>query len=65
MLGKAVEAAEEAGDEALAERARLERMTVRMYIDPDFDLEDALAEGIEPSRSSRRHRTRLDWRTPG
>ena len=45
VLGKAVEAAEEAGDEALAERARLERMTVRMYIDPDFDLEDALAEG--------------------
>ena len=45
VLDKAVEAAEEAGDEALAERARLERMTVRMYIDPDFDLEDALAEG--------------------
>ena len=45
VLGKAVEAAEEGGDETLAERARLERMTVRMYIDPDFDLEDALAEG--------------------
>ena len=45
VLGTAVEAAEEAGDETLAERARLERMTVRMFIDPDFDLEDALAEG--------------------
>ena len=45
VLSTAVEAAEGAGDETLSERARLERMTVRMFIDPDFDIEDALAEG--------------------
>ena len=47
VLGKAVEAAEEAEDAVLAERARIERMSVRTIIDPDLDLDDVLAQAHE------------------
>ena len=43
-LAGAVAAAERAGDDVLAERAGLERTTLLTSIDPDFDLDDALAQ---------------------
>jgi class 3 adenylate cyclase/tetratricopeptide (TPR) repeat protein len=46
VLGQAIEAAHEAGDIVLAERARLEQTTVHMYVfvDRDIDLDEVLAQ---------------------
>jgi class 3 adenylate cyclase/tetratricopeptide (TPR) repeat protein len=43
VLAGAVAAAEQAGDPVLAERARIEGAVLRMFIEPDFDLDGALA----------------------
>ncbi len=42
VLTGAIEAAERAGDRVLAERARIERTELRLNIDPEFDLDEAL-----------------------
>jgi class 3 adenylate cyclase/tetratricopeptide (TPR) repeat protein len=43
VLSRAVEEAERAGDEVLAERARVELAFVRMYVEPEYELAEALA----------------------
>ena len=43
VLTGATEAAEAAGDRGLAERARVERSVLRLYVDPEFALDDARA----------------------
>ncbi len=43
-LAAAIEAAEGEGQSVLAERARLERTKLRMLVDPDLDLDEAIAQ---------------------
>jgi class 3 adenylate cyclase/tetratricopeptide (TPR) repeat protein len=43
VLVEAIEAAESAGQTTLAERARIERATLQLLLEPDFDLDEALA----------------------
>ena len=42
VLSGAIEDAERVGDQLLAERAKVELMALRMYVEPDYDLGDAL-----------------------
>jgi class 3 adenylate cyclase/tetratricopeptide (TPR) repeat protein len=43
VFGAAIDAAEREGDRVLAQSARLEHTAVRLRLDPDFGLDDALA----------------------